>query len=123
MSEPKLEVPAEVRDVAEKAIEQAERAFDMYFDAANKSLASIPSPAMAIQKKALSLAEQNMKAAFGHARSLVRAADIQEAMQIQSDFLRNQFTNAGEQMKQIAEGVMSAAKDASEGKFKVGESS
>jgi len=34
-------------------------------------------------------------------------------MQIQSDFLKGQFTNAGDQMKQIAEGVMSAAKDAS----------
>ena len=34
MSEPKLEVPAELRDMAEKTIDQAERAFGMFFEAA-----------------------------------------------------------------------------------------
>jgi phasin len=123
MSEPKFEVPAELRNMAEKTIEQAEKAFDMFFEAANKSMASIPSPTMAISKKLLSLAEQNMKASFEHARNLAQATDVQEAMQIQSEFMKNQFTNAGEQMKQMAEGVMSAAKDATEGKLKVGPSS
>jgi hypothetical protein len=36
MSEPKFEVPVELRNMAEKTIEQAEKAFDMFFDAANK---------------------------------------------------------------------------------------
>ena len=53
-----------------------------------------------------------MKAAFDHARKLVHATDLQEAMRIQSEFLRSQFTNAGEHMRQITGGVMSAAKDA-----------
>jgi hypothetical protein len=58
-----------------------------------------------------------MKAAFEHARRLVHATDLQQAMQIQSEFLKSQFTNAGEHMKQITGGVMSAAKDVSKGKF------
>jgi hypothetical protein len=33
-------------------------------------------------------------------------------MQIQSEFLRSQFTTAGDHMRQITGGVMSAAKDA-----------
>ena len=41
MSEPKLEVPAELRELAEKTIDQAEKAFGMFFDAANKSITSI----------------------------------------------------------------------------------
>jgi hypothetical protein len=106
MIEPKLEVPAELRDLAEKTIEQAEKAFGMFFDAANKSMASVPSPGT-----------QNIKAAFEHARKLVHATDLQQAMQIQSEFLRSQFTNAGEHMRQITGGVMSAAKDASKGQF------
>jgi len=32
MTEPKLEVPAELRDLAEKTIDQAEQAFGMFFD-------------------------------------------------------------------------------------------
>ena len=111
MSEPKLEVPAELRDLAEKTIDQAERAFGMFFEAANKSVAAIPSPGTDISKQALSFTEQNMRAAFEHARKLVHATDLQEAMQIQSEFLRSQFTNAGEHMRQITGEVMTAARD------------
>ena len=117
MIEPKIEVPAELRDLAEKTIDQAEKAFGMFFDAANKSVASVPSPGTEISKQALTFTEQNMKAAFEHARKLVHATDLQEAMRIQSEFLKSQFTNAGEHMRQITGDVMSATKDASKGKF------
>jgi phasin len=89
----------------------------MFFDAAAKSMASMPSPGTEISKQALNFTEQNMKAAFEHARKLVHATDLQEAMRIQSEFLRSQFTNAGEHMRQISGEVMSAAKDATKGKF------
>ncbi len=111
MSEPKLEVPAELRDMAEKTIDQAERAFGMFFEAASKSVAAIPTPGTEISKQALSFTEQNVKAAFEHARKLVHVTDLQQAMQIQSEFLRSQFTSAGEHMRQITGEVMSAAKD------------
>ncbi len=71
MIEPKLEVPAELREMAEKTIDQAEKAFGMFFDAAGKSMASVPSPGTEISRQALSFTEQNMKAAFDHARKLV----------------------------------------------------
>ena len=111
MIEPKLEVPAELRELTEKTIDQAEKAFEMFFGAAGKSMASVPSPGTEISKQALSFTEQNMKAAFEHARKLVHATDLQEAMRIQSEFLKSQFTNAGEHMRQITGEVMSAAKD------------
>jgi hypothetical protein len=73
----------------------------MFFDAASKSLTSIPSPPTEISKHALSFTEQNIKAAFDNARKLVQATDFQQAMQIQSEFLKSQFTNAGQHMQQI----------------------
>jgi phasin len=109
MMEPKLEVPAEVRELAEKTIDQAEKAFGMFFDAANKSVASVPAPTSEMSRQALSFTQQNMKAAFDNARRLVHAKDLQEAMQIQSEFLKSQFTNAGEHMRQVSSGLMSAA--------------
>src|SRR3981189_2420741 len=118
MLQPKLEVPAELRDLTEKAIDQTEQAFRMFFDAANKSVGAVPGPTATISKQALSFTEQNMKAAFEHARKLVHATDLQEAMRIQSEFLKSQFTNAGEHMRQITGGVMSAAKEATKGKFR-----
>src|ERR1700730_811468 len=114
MSEPKLEVPAELREMAEKTIDQAEKAFGMFFDAAGKSIASIPSPGTEISKQALSFTEQNLKAAFDHARKLVHATDLQEAMQIQSEFLKSQFTNAGEHMRRITRGPQFSAHTARE---------
>src|ERR1700760_4457454 len=111
MVEPKLEVPAELRDLAEKTIEQAEKAFGMFFEAAGKSMSTMPGGGSDISKQALTFTEQNMKAAFDHARKLVHATDLQQALQLQSEFLRSQFTNAGEHMRQITGDVMSAAKD------------
>lgn len=110
MNQPKLEVPAELRDLAEKTIEQAERAFQMFFDAASKSMTSVPGPAAEISNQALSLTEQNIKTAFEHARKLVHATDLEEAMRIQSEFLRSQFTNAGEHMREISTRMMNVAR-------------
>jgi phasin len=120
MSEPKFEVPAELRNLAQRSIEQTEKAFDMFFEAANKSMAPFAHPGAEISRKALSLTEQNMRFAFDTARKLAQATDLREAMQIQSEFLKSQITNAGEQMKQIADGITSATKDVTEGKFKGG---
>jgi phasin len=117
MIEPKLEVPAELRDLAEKTIEQAEKAFGMFFEAASKSMTSVPGGGGEISKQALTFTEQNMKAAFEHARKLVHATDLQEAMRLQSEFLRSQFTNAGDHMRQITGSMMSKANDAAKGKF------
>ncbi len=49
MVEPKLEVPAELRDLAEKTIDQAEKAFGLFFDAAGKSMTSMPGPGRRFQ--------------------------------------------------------------------------
>lgn len=111
MSDPKLEVPAELRELAEKTIDQAERAFEMFFEAANKSVGTIPGQATNISRQALTFTEQNMKSAFEHARKLVHATDLQQALQIQSEFLRSQFTNAGEHMRQITGNAASATKN------------
>ena len=110
MAESRLEVPPELRDLAEKTIDQAEKAFGLFFDAASKSMGTIPGPGTEVSKQALSFTEQNMRAAFEHARKLVQATDLQEAMRIQSDFLRSQFTNAGEHMREITGKIMSAGK-------------
>jgi phasin len=117
MTQRKLEVPAELRNLAEETIDQAEKAFGLFFNAANKSIASVPNVGTEISKQALSFTEQNMKAAFDHARKLVHATDLEQAMQIQSEFLKSQFTNAGEHMRQITGGGTSAKKDSSTAKW------
>jgi phasin len=69
----------------------------------------VPNPATNISKKTLSLTEQNMKAAFDHARNLLQATDLQDLMRIQGEYLKTQFTTAQEQMKELGADVMSTA--------------
>ena len=38
----KLEVPAQIKEVAEKTIDQAERSFHAFIEAANKSVSMLP---------------------------------------------------------------------------------
>jgi phasin len=101
----KLEVPAHIKEVAEKTIDQAERGFSAFIEAANKSVSMIPNPATDVSLKALSLTEQNMKAAFDHAKKLLHANDLQEAMRLQAEFLKAQYESATGQLREMGSGA------------------
>jgi phasin len=107
----KLEVPAQIKEVAEKTIDQAERGFSAFIEAANKSVSMIPNPTTDMSLRALSLTEQNMKAAFDHAKKLLQANDLQEAMRLQAEFLKAQYEAATEQLKEMGTSVRSASAD------------
>jgi phasin len=107
----KLEVPAQIKEVAEKTIDQAERGFSAFIEAASKSVSMIPNPTTDMSLKALSLTEQNMKAAFDHAKKLLQANDLQEAMRLQTEFLKAQYEAATEQLKEMGTSVRSAGAD------------
>ena len=107
----KLEVPAQIKEVAEKTIDQAERGFRAFIEAANKSVSMIPNPTTDMSLKALSLTEQNMKAAFDHARKLLQANDLQEAMRLQAEFLKGQYEAATEQLREMGTRVRSAGEE------------
>ena len=107
----KLEAPAQIKEVAEKTIDQAERGFSAFIEAANKSVSMIPNPTTDMSLKALSLTEQNMKAAFDHAKKLLQAKDLQEAMRLQAEFLKAQHETATEQLKEMGNSVRSSGAD------------
>src|SRR5437667_12353224 len=107
----KLEVPAQIKEVAEKTIDQAERGFSAFIEAANKSVSMVPNPTTDMSLKALSLTEQNMKAAFDHAKKLLQANDLQEAMPLQAEFLKAQYETATEQLKEMGNSVRSSGAD------------
>ena len=70
MTEPNLEVPAELRELAEKTIDQAERAFDLFFDAARRSSSTAPIPVQELSKLVLAFWEESLKTSFEYARKL-----------------------------------------------------
>ena len=115
MSQLPYEIPAEMRDFAEKSVEQARKAFEGFIGAAQKAVGTVDAGAFALPasvkdvgSKAMAHAEANVKAAFDHAQKLVHAKDLQEVMTLQSDYLKSQMANLQEQAKEIGTTVQKA---------------
>ena len=68
----KLDVPPQVREFAQKSVDQAERAISSFMDSATKSVAVVPGPMTDVAKHALAITEKNLKASFEHAGKLMQ---------------------------------------------------
>ena len=89
------EIPVEMREFAEKSVEQAKKAFDGFVGAASKAVQAVETQTSSVQantkdmaSKYVNYAESNITAAFDHAQKLVRAKDVQELVQLQSEFVK-----------------------------------
>jgi len=114
------QIPAEMRDFAEKSVEQARKAIDGFMGAAQKTVDTLEGQANTVQssakdatRKTFTYAEQNIAAAFDLAQKMVRAKDVQEAMQYQAEFVRSQFEAMQAQMKEFGSMAQSAMKQPS----------
>lgn len=123
MSNVNLEVPAEIREFAEKTVDQARKAFDSFIVATQKAAdqseavsETLTSNAKEISAKAIGFAESNVKAAFDLAEKLIHAKDPKEFLAIQSDFLKAQVASVQEQSKVFGEAVKKAVSSATETK-------
>lgn len=113
------EIPTELRDFAEKSVDQAKKAFDGFVGAASKAVSAAENQSAAVQAnskelatKAFGFAEQNVGAAFEHAQKLVRAKDVQEVFALQSEYLKSQMSALQEQMKDLGTHVQSSMQKA-----------
>jgi phasin len=116
---PGYEIPPEMRDFAEKSVEQARKAIDGFMTAAQKTADTFEGSANTVQanakdvtRKTFAYAEQNIAAAFDLAQKMVRAKDMQEAMQHQAEFVRSQFEAMQSQMKEFGALAQNAVKQA-----------
>ncbi|TBW37341.1 phasin [Siculibacillus lacustris] len=105
-----FEIPEQIRTFAEKSVEQAKKAVDDFIAATHEAVAKVESSSATVQngaldlnKKVLSLAEQNLTSAFEHAQKLIHAKDPQELLALQSEFLKAQAASFGEQVRQIGD--------------------
>src|SRR5947208_15828523 len=85
-----FEVPVDLRDFAQKSVEQARKAFEGFVavaqktaDAVDSAGANMRASAKTVSSQALGYAEQNVNAAFDFANKLVQVKDPQEALTLQ----------------------------------------
>jgi phasin len=112
---PRFEVPPQMRALAETSIGQARTAFDGLMGLAKRGAETMRSasgpatPGADVFDRGLGYTEQNVHAALDHAQKLARASSLQEAMQLQAEYMRTQFAVMQEQAKEfggMAQGAM-----------------
>ncbi|WP_407181211.1 phasin family protein [Bradyrhizobium sp. STM 3562] len=102
MTEPKLEVPAELRQLAERTIDQAEQVFALLFDAARRSSAASTTSTAELTKQVLAFSEESLKTSFEHARKVASTASLQDVATAQSELVKRQIAGAEHHIRELA---------------------
>jgi phasin len=123
MTKSPFEVPTEMREFAEKSVDQARKAFDGFISAAHKASEQVNmgadtarSSAVDAASKVITQAEANVGAAFDHAQKLVRVKDVTEFMALQTEFLKSQMVAYQAQIQDLAKSMQKAATSATKTK-------
>lgn len=116
---PRFEIPAEMREMAERSVEQARMAMEGFVTAASRAMETFDAPAERMgmnpkdmREKTFGMAEANLKASFEHAQKMIRAKDPAEAMKLQMEFMQAQFALMQEQMRQLGADASQAMRQA-----------
>lgn len=107
---PEFEIPASVRDFAEKGVDQMKNTYAEIKTAAEDALDNFDKSTTAwkdgtvkYNQRAIEFTQTNLNANFTLASKLVAAKDINEFVALQSEFARSQAKAMGEQAKELAE--------------------
>ncbi len=114
-----FEIPDQMRDFAEKSVDQARKAFDDFMGATHKAVNDVEESANTVQanaldvnKKALTYAEEHIDTAFKFAQDLVKAENVEDMMKLQQDYLRSQMEVLGEQAREFSNAATKSVQDA-----------
>jgi phasin len=118
-----LAIPPEMRALAENSVEQARKAFDGFVSAAERATAELEQSAQAtragaqdVGQKAMTFAEQNVASSFDLAQKLVTAKDMNEVVQLHTEYVRRQMEVLSEQARELGQGAAHAGSQAAERK-------
>ncbi|MBS9478754.1 phasin family protein [Ancylobacter radicis] len=105
---PKLEVPPELRNIAEQGVDQARAAMDGFINAAHKALDDAGrqvdvahDSARDLGRTTLRFAEDNIAAGFDFAARLARASTVEEWSRLQADYVKVQAERLTAQAKEL----------------------
>jgi phasin len=105
---PSFEVPASVREFAEKSVTQARDAYDRLKNSADDATALVEETletaregAFAIGLKAVDAAKANSDASFSFARDLFGAKTMSDVLELQNAFARKQIDAFSSQFKEF----------------------
>ena len=117
-----FQIPQELREFAEKNIEQARAAYGQLTEAMTQAVRawSAPSTGVAsgfkvVQDRAIQFAKENPDAGFALASELAKAKDLQDILRLQSNFAQTQMQSYARQAQELG-GLMAEAMRSSRSK-------
>ena len=106
----KFEVPAEMRELAEKSVAQAKQAFDGFIAATQHAVGTAETQVKSMQTGAkdagglaMKFAERNVAASFDFAQKLLHARDAQEVTALQAEYVKSQLAALTDQAKELSQ--------------------
>lgn len=115
---PSFEIPQQLRDLAERNVEQARTAYSQFMDAMGKAAGmwasampanELTSGFKVVQERAARFAKQNAEAGFAMASEIAAAKDIQDIMAIQARYAQTQMQSYALQAQELARLMAEAA--------------
>jgi phasin len=114
-----FDIPDQMREVADRSVDQAKKAVGQYFEATQKAVAkaegsakSIREGAAEVNRQTLAFVEENVAASFDFAQRLVQARTLEELAALQQEFVARQMASLTEQGKNLGTMMGRAATEA-----------
>ena len=108
----RFEIPADMRALAEKSVEQAKQAFDIFISAAQHAVSTAENQAASAQagakevgELAMGFAERNITSSFEFAQRLLQAKDPKDVMALHAEFVKSQIEALSEQGRELGKRV------------------
>ena len=114
---PSFEIPPELRDMAEKNVEQARVAYGQFMDFLTQAMGAWAKSTgnaemggfnaqmggfKAVQERAIGFAKENAERSFALASDLAKSKDVQEVLTLQSRYAQTQMQTFGIQAQQLS---------------------
>jgi phasin len=116
MQTTRFEIPEKMREMADRSVDQAKKAFEQFLDATQKAVATAEGSAKSfrdnaadVNRQALAYIEDNVSASFDFAQRLVQARTMEEMAALQQEFVKRQMSAASEQRQQLGQMMSRAA--------------
>ena len=110
MAQKPFEFPQQMRELAEKNVEQARATYGQFMDAMAQAVGmwtkglpanELTSGFQAVQERAIGFAKENAEASFSLASDLASAKDVQEVMSLQTQFAQAQMQTYAKQAQEL----------------------
>jgi phasin len=104
----RFDIPADMLALAEKSVEQAKQAFDVFISAAQHAVSTAETQAATAQagakqvgELAMGFAERNIASSFEFAQKLLQAKEPKDVMAMHAEYVNTQIAALTDQAKEL----------------------